>query len=33
MLDECADRLKVTRSIVVRKGIELVKAELDKKKE
>lgn len=30
-LDECVDELKITRSDVVRKGIYLVKDELNKK--
>lgn len=32
MLDECARKTKTTRSYVVREGIKLVKAEIDKKK-
>lgn len=31
MLSECADRLQVTRTEVINKGVEMVKAELDKK--
>lgn len=30
-LTECAERLKVTRTDVINKGVEMVKAELDKK--
>lgn len=30
-LSECAERLQVTRTDVVNKGVEMVKAELDKK--
>ena len=31
LLDECANRLQTSRTDVVNKGIQLVKAELDKK--
>jgi Fe-S cluster assembly ATPase SufC len=31
LLDECAARLKASRTDVVNKGIQLVKSELDKK--
>nr|DAL96789.1 MAG TPA: NikA, BACTERIAL CONJUGATION, RELAXASE, DNA [Caudoviricetes sp.] len=31
ILAECADKLQVTKTDVITKGIELVKAELDKK--
>lgn len=31
LLDDCAERLNATRTDVVNKGIQLVKAELDKK--
>lgn len=31
MLIECAERLKVTKTEVINKGIQLVKKELDKK--
>lgn len=30
-LSECAERLQVTRTDVINKGVEMVKAELDKK--
>lgn len=30
-LAECAERLQVTRTDVINKGVEMVKAELDKK--
>ena len=30
-LSECAERLQVTRTDVINKGVEIVKAELDKK--
>ena len=33
LLDDCAKQMKISRSGVVRKGIALVKAEMDKKKE
>lgn len=31
LLAECAERLKVTRTDVINKGVEMIKAELDKK--
>ena len=31
ILSECADRLQVTRTDVINRGVEMVKAELDKK--
>lgn len=31
LLDECAERLGTTKTAVINKGIEMVKAELDKK--
>lgn len=31
VLSECADRLQITRTEVINKGVEMVKAELDKK--
>lgn len=31
ILSECAERLQVTRTDVINKGVEMVKAELDKK--
>ena len=30
-LSECAERLQITRTDVINKGVEMVKAELDKK--
>ena len=31
-LEDCSNRLKVTKSEIIHKGIELVKAEIDNKK-
>ena len=32
LLDECSQQLSISRTDVINKGIQLVKAELDKKK-
>lgn len=31
LMQECADQLGVTKTVVINKGVQLVKAELDKK--
>lgn len=33
LINECAERMKTNRTEVVNKGVQLVKAELDKEKE